>query len=685
MALPSMFDDLEVIDSVVRLASRFPHNHTTMRVPMKLLLFSTSRWFMPLLIALVTILIYLPGLNGDFEFDDAANILDNTALKIETLSRESLLKAALSGKSGPLGRSISMISFAANYYSTEFEPFFFKLTNVVIHLLAGVGVYAFVRQLTLALDARAESLHRPSHAHIVALTTVGIWLIHPLNLTSVLYVVQRMTSLAALFTFFALALYVLGRRKTLEGNQAKGILLIVIALGPMTALAVLSKENGALTPYLMLLVELVVFRFAAAQSRTRNFIYILFATIVLVPAVLASVNFERLTSYVANGYLQREFSLLDRLLTQPRVLMFYLRLLLVPNAGVMGIYHDDFPISSSLTPSFVTFFSVGAVIGLLAVAIFSIRKAPALAIGVLWFFLGHSVESTFLALEMVHEHRNYLPIVGPIFAAAYYFWRWDFNALAERAKWSIVLVVLAVFSGVTLVRSEQWSNLVDHAAIEVYNHPKSDRANYAMGRIYFLLYNNHTNLETARLADQYFSRAAASGSNSIFALTARMQMAYKARLESDPAWVKEAIRRLQFARPWAPNMVALNNLVNCQMMHYCKLADNDMTALLYAALANPDASPAMKGTAHSLLGGYYAIKLQNLEVGIPHIKAAVEADPTQIEYRLDLMRLHEASNNLVAASADLAAARKLDTWGFQKARLDAEKALLDSALKASTN
>ena len=652
---------------------------------MKLPLFSISRWFLPLMLALVTILIYLPGLKGDFEFDDAANILDNTALKVEVLSRDSILKAALSGKSGPLGRSISMISFAANYYFTEFEPFFFKLTNVFIHMFAGIGVYAFVRQLTLALEARTESLHRASRAHIVALTTVGVWLVHPLNLTSVLYVVQRMTSLAALFTFFALALYILGRRKTLEGDQSKGISLIVIALGPMTALAALSKENGAITPYLILLVEIVVFRFAHAQSRTRNYLYILFATIVLVPTLLACVNFERLTSYVANGYLQREFSLSDRLLTQPQVLMFYLRLLLLPNAGVMGIYHDDFPISSSLTQSFATFFSTAAIIGLLAIGIFTIRKTPALAIGILWFLFGHSVESTFLALEMVHEHRNYLPIVGPIFAAAYYFWHWELSTLAERAKWNIVLVVLAVFSGVTYVRSGQWSNLVDHAAIEVYNHPKSDRANYAMGRIYFLLYSNHANLETARLADQYFSRAAASGSNSIFALTARMQMAYKARVASDPAWVTEAIRRLRYTSPWAPNMVALNNLVNCQMTQYCGLADSDMIALLYAVLANPDAAPAMKGTAHSLLGGYYAIKLQNLELGIPHIKAAVEADPTQIEYRLDLMRLHEASNNLVAASADLVEARKLDAWGFQKARLDAEKALLDSALKASAN
>ena len=100
---------------------------------MKFALLSMSRWLVPLMLALVTILIYLPGLNGDFEFDDAANILDNEAIKIDALSRDSILTATLSGKSGPLGRSISMLTFAGNYYFTEFEPFFFKLTNLLIH------------------------------------------------------------------------------------------------------------------------------------------------------------------------------------------------------------------------------------------------------------------------------------------------------------------------------------------------------------------------------------------------------------------------------------------------------------------------------------------------------------------------------------------------------------------------
>ena len=653
---------------------------------MKISLRSNSRWAVLLTVMFLAILIYLPGLYGGFEFDDGANILDNPALKVDNLSRESILSVAVSGRSGPLGRSVSMLSFAANYYFTELEPFFFKLTNLFIHLIAGLGVYLFIRQLTLALNRGGEDKQVVLLAHLVGLTTAGLWLVHPLNVTSVLYIVQRMTSLAALFTFFALALYVLGRRKLIEGGHGKGLLLILLALGPLTGLATLSKENGALAPYLMLCVELAVFRFECREKRIRLFLYALFSAIVLIPVAMALVNYERLISYIASGYLQRDFSMTDRLLTQPQVLMFYLRLLLMPNAGQMGIYHDDFPISSSLTQSPGVFISAGAILLLIIAGLLAIRKAPALAIGILWFFVGHSLESTFLALEMVHEHRNYLPIVGPIFVASYYFWRSDFTALPTRAKGGIAILVVAVFSVVTYIRSVEWSNLVDHAAIEVHNHPHSTRANYQMGRMYFMLYlNDDKNMGMVKLADKYFARAAALERVSILPITAMIQTAYKSGIEPAPDLVGVAAKRLQYGRSWEPNMVALANLVSCQVEQYCRIADTDMTALILAAIANPDASRGTKGAAHSLLGGYYANRMGNLELAAPHIKAAVDSEPDRIDFRLELARLYVAIDDPAAAGAELAVARKLDKWSLHAAEITKLNERLDLALSGKTS
>ena len=649
---------------------------------MRFLQLPASKYFLLLIFMFVAILIYLPGLYGDFEFDDSINILENPALKLNLLSREKVLSAAVSGKSGPLGRPISMLSFGVNYYFTGFEPFFLKFTNLLIHVMVGSGVYMFVYHLTMAVRRSGERQEVSNQASVVALTTAGLWLVHPLNVTSVLYVVQRMTSLAALFTFFALALYVLGRRKMLGGQTVSGIFLVLVALGPMTALAALSKETGVLVPYLMLCIELTVFRFLSPEKRSLFFLKLFFSAIVFVPLALAMFNIDRLSAFVASGYLQRDFTLSDRLLTQPQVLMFYLRLLLIPNAGSMGIYHDDFPISASLTQSPGTLVSISLILFLIAVSIFSLRKAPALSTGILLFFVGHSVESTFLALEMVHEHRNYVPIVGPIFVAAFYFWHPGFTTLTTSAKWSIVFVALAVFGAVTYVRAMEWSNLVDHAAIEVHNHPDSNRTNYQMGRIYFMLYSNDKQIELAKLADKYFIRAAELGGDNVYPDVARLLIAYKARIEPDPGLIEKIAKRLRYGRPWEPNMGALNNLVNCQMTQYCKLADADMIALLLSALANPNASRKTMGTAHSLLGGYYALKLENIQQASGHIKAAVEAEPDRIEYRLDLVRLYGASGDIEAAKSELAAARKLDVWALHTQRFDAEAALLDSALKS---
>ena len=646
---------------------------------------SPSRSCLLLLLVLVTLLIYLPGLYGDFEFDDSINILENKAIKITALSRDSILGAATSGKAGLLGRSISMLSFAANYYTTEFEPFFFKLTNLLIHIVAGVGVYVFVRQLTLALDKRAKVQQDSSHASVVALTTAGIWLVHPLNVTSVLYIVQRMTSLAALFTFFALALYVLGRRTILAGHHARGSLQILLGLVPVTALAVMSKENGALAPYLMLCIELIVFRFECKQKNIRVFLYALFVALVIGPAIVAALNFDRLATFVASGYLQRDFSLQDRLLTQPQVMVFYLKLLLLPNAGQMGIFHDDFPISTSLMESPGTLISAGGIFALVVVGVLTIRRAPALAIGILWFFVGHSMESTVIALEMVHEHRNYLPIVGPIFAAVYYFWRADFRALASRMKLGIVIAVFVIFGAVTFGRSVEWSNLVDHAAIEVYNHPNSERATYQMGRMYFKLYENEKKIEMAQLANQYFARSAALGRVSILPMTAMIQMAYRAGFEPDGDLVELAVNRLKYGRSWEPNMVALANLVGCQVNQYCRLGDADMTALLLAALTNPDASPRTRGAAHTLLGGYYASKMGNIELGAPHIKAATEAEPERIDFRLELAKLYVVLDNPAAARAEVKVARKLDIWALHSAEIEAMSARLDSTSGAKSD
>ena len=143
--------------------------------------------------------LYWAGLQGGFFFDDAVNILTPEGIQMTALNSQSLYDALSSGIASIFGRPISQLSFALNHYISAFDPYYFKLTNLIIHLLNGVLVNALSRKLF-------------KHHYLAALVTT-LWLIHPIQLTSVLYVVQRMTSLSALFLLLAFLMHIKGREQ----------------------------------------------------------------------------------------------------------------------------------------------------------------------------------------------------------------------------------------------------------------------------------------------------------------------------------------------------------------------------------------------------------------------------------------------------------------------------------------
>ncbi len=203
----------------------------------------TAATLLFVLIGVLTAAIYLPGLAGDYVFDDLPNLLHNKRLQIDSLHMESLQGAAFSSGAGILRRPVSMVSFALNRYFFGVAPYSYKVVNLVIHLLTGLGLFLFSRLLVRTY----RLYHKPDlpEAAVAWLPVVvsGLWLVHPLNLTSVLYIVQRMTSLATLFMVCGLCLYVAGRHRMLD-NQ-RGLPLILTGLLVFGGLATLQQgERG---------------------------------------------------------------------------------------------------------------------------------------------------------------------------------------------------------------------------------------------------------------------------------------------------------------------------------------------------------------------------------------------------------------------------------------------------------
>jgi len=191
-------------------------------------------------LCLLVAAIYWPGLYGGFFFDDFANIVNAADIQLKSISIESLQSLWESGRAGPLGRPVSLLSFAANYYFSGFNPFVFKLTNLAIHCATGIALYF----LTVLFARAAYPSSGIQGIRVQAAIVAALWAIHPIQTTSVLYVVQRMTSLASLFVLLALIFHVWARQRGKTGWIE--LASYAMAWGVFFPLAMLSKETGVL-------------------------------------------------------------------------------------------------------------------------------------------------------------------------------------------------------------------------------------------------------------------------------------------------------------------------------------------------------------------------------------------------------------------------------------------------------
>lgn len=345
-------------------------------------------------------LAYWPGLYGPFMFDDMPNLQPlNRNNGVTSLA--DALAFIFSNYSGALGRPVSMASFLLSDSAWPGSPFSFKLVNLLIHLIN----FLLAAYLIFCLSLRAGSSRR--FGLVLGFVTALIWALHPFNVSTVLYVVQRMTELSALFTLLAMIFYVVARQRDLQSHSVSSILFLTLSLVSI-GLAVLSKENGVLAFFFLLLIEYVFFKNEYMSARYK----VLFRLGVLLPVWLFVGYLVISFGAMMADYTYRDFSLYERLLTQARIVLNYLAYIFFIELGGMGLFHDDFAISKGMFEPLSTFISLLVLGMLLALAFVLVRKFPLVSFGVLFFFVGHALESTYLPLELYFEHRNYLPMLG---------------------------------------------------------------------------------------------------------------------------------------------------------------------------------------------------------------------------------------------------------------------------------
>jgi len=347
------------------------------------------------LLAGVVALTYGHTLDVPFYLDDFSSIQENPVIYHWQGSLTELWQfAAL--------RIVGYLTFALNYQAHQFQEAGYHVVNISIHWLAGVAVLGFMRGLvrtplvTTTLPTAAKTW--------LPLVTALLFVLHPLQIQAVTYIVQRLASLAALFYISSLACFI--QMRLAEHWKPRSLWLVATLLCAL--LGFFTKQNTATLPIAWLLLEVLLFPF---HRRRLLFLGITaLSGVTLLWIIFAWVFHQAPFSLAAMQSLTQETSEISRtayLATQMKVLWTYIRLFFLP----LGLHIDyDYPI-------FEGFAEVrGALMGhlcLLALAGLSARRWPLLTFGIGFYYLAHAVESSLIPIrDVIFEHRTYLPNLG---------------------------------------------------------------------------------------------------------------------------------------------------------------------------------------------------------------------------------------------------------------------------------
>jgi tetratricopeptide (TPR) repeat protein len=409
----------------------------------------------------VILSIYSNGFDATWHFDDLKNIELRDAIHMKEFKWAAIKRSFFIGKDevselppDTLYRPVANFSFALNYYFGGLNVFGYHLVNVTIHILAAMFLYLFIYH-TLNLPSLKPKYGQ--HAYTIAVLGTLLWAVNPVQTQAVTYIVQRMASMAGMFYIMAMYFYLKGR--TSEPGFWRiwhfGLCLLssVLAFG--------TKENAATLPFSMLLFDLFFVQGLTRESIKRGVIisFILMMIPPLVALMLRGPYVFTPKYYSVSLDVKRTFTLIEGLLTQPRIILFYISLLIYPIPQRLSIVHD-IDMSKNLIDPPSTILSIVLILVVLILSIIKARKWPLISFCIIFFFLNHMIESGIGILEPIFEHRNYLPSMLLFIPVAILFVRaiqyYDNRAVMQGVISAFLILVVAGFANGTYLRNHFW-------------------------------------------------------------------------------------------------------------------------------------------------------------------------------------------------------------------------------------
>jgi protein O-mannosyl-transferase len=682
-------------------------------------------WWLFLAALALTTAVYWAGLSGSYLFDDYPNIVDNTDVQPTHANLPSLLNAAMSSPSSEFKRPLASLSFAANFLATGLIPYWMKLTNLAIHLLNGLLVFLLARLLLLSAPrmTSAEKLSlavagvacgtnegsigtasavafMSTRTDVIATLIAAAWMLLPINLTAVLYVVQRMESLANLFVLLGLIGYVAGRRHMLATNLAftarpystydwGGFWLCVASITLPTAIGLFAKETAVMLPLYALLIEwlLLGFRIAApsqAKSTSTDASNMVNARdkrllglflVVLVLPMIVGLTWLLPDLLQPDRWSTRNFTLGTRLLSEARIVVDYIIWTLLPTPQALSFYHDDFKISTGLMAPWATLACIFVLAGLVTLICWLRSRNPLAALGIALFLGCQLLTATILPLELIYEHRNYFASFGlllaivPLLAAIPGLPPASLSfALPRRV---LLVGLLFLWAAETAMTASAWGNPL-HLAQELAGRaPESPRAQYELGRTYIIYSHYDPRSPFTKLAYAPLEKAAGLPDSSILPEQALIFMNARMHLPLKDSWWDSLIAKLNTNKPTVQDESSLAALTKCAREHECNLPQGRMTDAFIGALSHP--RPDAR-----LLANYadYAWNvLDDKSLGQRMAELAVLKSPDEPAYRITLIRMLLVEGQLRKAHEALAQLQSLNFGGRLNGQLAELRAL----------
>jgi tetratricopeptide (TPR) repeat protein len=392
-----------------KITKKQPSNNTLDPTPTKI-----SFWHKiipPTILGAITTAFYYPSLKYPFQFDDLANITKKFDIRF----------------SDPLSnwwRNRRWIGEWLNRFNFDlgrFDPFYYRITNLAVHILTGALVFFLILEGCSHLK---KSSFFSRHALSIAFTTSALFMLHPVQTQAVSYVIQaRLEGLATLFVVATLLLI-------LKAFQSKNIilryLLAILAIG-VGFISCGTKEIAIVSPFLAILLDwffLAEQEWISFKSRIwfhAIFSFVMFATFVhyLSPKFISEIVKLKATTSNNRGNILTQHARdvirpLPFLISEFKVVLHYLWIFIWP-FGISVEY--DWKLSESFfaPDSFFPFLILAV---LCALAIYSLVKNryAFFGFGLLWFFVAIAPRSTIIpSPELICDYKTYLSSIGWLF------------------------------------------------------------------------------------------------------------------------------------------------------------------------------------------------------------------------------------------------------------------------------